>query len=70
MNIVRHTDEEQCFVKSGTDELPAFLHPMLSTQQMAKVCMEDGTWRDVWWSKIRLVGVSDRMDEYDWDEEE
>lgn len=69
-NTIRHTDAVPCLVKTGNEEMPAFLHPLLSTQQLAKVCYEDGTWRDVWWSKVRQIGVPDEMDEYEWDEEE
>lgn len=67
---IRLTDEVPCYVRSGHEEVPAFLHPTLSNQQMAKVCYEDGTYRDIFWGKIRRVGVPEAMDEYEWDEEE
>lgn len=63
------TDALQCMVKTSSGEVRAFLHPLLSCQSMAKVCFEDGTWRDVFWGKIRQLGVSEEMDDYCWEDE-
>ena len=69
-NEFRHTDEVPCVVKIGGEEVAAMLHPMLSNNQMAKVCFEDGSYRDVFWNRVRQIGVNEIMDEYDFDEEE
>ena len=64
------TDRQPCLVQQGTEWVPAFLHIMLSNQQMAKVCTEDGYFRDVWWSRVRMCGIADEMDEYYFGEDE
>ena len=69
-NVIRHTDEVPCLVKQNGTELAAMLHPLLSNNQMAKVCMEDGTYKDVFWNRVRQLGVEELMDEYDFEEEE
>ena len=63
------TDGVPCIVRDGNEWVPGILHPLLSNQQMAKVCMEDGYWRDVWWTRVRQMGVSELMDEFDYEEE-
>lgn len=68
--VVRHTDEVPCIVKQNGDEIEAILHPMLSNNQMAKVCFEDGSYRDVFWNRIIQLGVAEVMDEYAYGEEE
>lgn len=64
------SDGVPCVLKDGDGWIPGILHPLLSSQQMAKVTTEDGSWRDVWWSRVRQCGVPELMDEMDFGEEE
>ena len=70
METVRHAFEIPAYVRHGDEERPALLYPILSSQQMAKVCYEDGRFSDVWWSKVRSLEVEDVMDEYGFECEE
>ena len=70
MNTVRHTDEVPVTVRSYEGvETPALLHPLLSTNLMAKVVFEDGKWKDIRWHKVTEIDVGEIMDQYDWGEE-
>lgn len=67
------SDEVPCVVKNGGEWEAGVLNARLSNGQMAKVCYEDGFYKDVWWTKVRRLGVSELMDEwsayYDEDDE-
>ena len=70
MNTVRLTDEIPVMVFSREEgEVPALVHPYLSTNLMAKVTFEDGKWKDVRWYKVRQINVSELMDQYEWGDE-
>lgn len=68
--MVRVTDESPCLVNMHGEQIPGLLHILLSNNQTAKVCFEDGTFKDIWWGRVRQLDAASIMDAYDYEDEE